>query len=109
MFPHIVTVHETTELSSVTLWAGRGGGGGFGRGKVAGDYLVISPGGNYATLETPEAQSAIFPNDCSKTHNICTRDSKIATHCDNVVTELLPKSHQERHLKAEVRVTAVGL
>ena len=68
---------------------------------------IISPGENFTTLETPNAQSATCPNDCNKTRKAQERDSKVLTHCHNIVTEVLPKSHQERHLKAQVCVSAL--
>ena len=48
-----------------------------------------SPRGNCATREIPKAQSEICANDCNKTHTASReRDSKIAAHCRNMVTEM---------------------
>ena len=47
---------------------------------------TISPGENFATLEIPKAQSARCPNDCTKhTNHAQGRDTKLATHCHNMV------------------------
>ena len=61
----------------------------------------MSPGGNFvgenfAPLEIPKAPSAIPPNDCNKkTRHAPDRESKIATHCHNMVPGLrFPRDRQ---------------
>ena len=49
---------------------------------------IILPGENFATLKIPKAPSAIRPNDCKTTRHAPDRESKIATHCHNMVPEL---------------------
>ena len=89
---------------------------------------MISPGDTFATFEVPKAQSAMRPNDCNETHKTCGRKKNRDTSNRNVKqpanalqakgglvglatrtwTWLRPNPHRERHVKAGVRVPALG-
>ena len=76
---------------------GRGGGGNnFAGGK-------ISPSLKSPRLKVPYAQRTAIQH----TKHGQETDSTLATHCHNAVTELLPKSHQDCHVNAEVCVPAL--
>ena len=92
--PHVCT------LKVLSISWGKNSQGNYYRRGGEGCLGTISPrkssrGENFATLEIPKAPSTTCPNDRNKTtRHAPNRESKVATHCHNMVPELQTRLSQ---------------